>query len=40
LDKTQAILGALRGNLVNALVVDRLTAEKLLELENRREVVD
>jgi len=40
LDKTQAILGALRGKLVNALVVDRLTAEKLLELENRREVVD
>ena len=33
LDKTQAILGALRGGLVNALVVDKITAERLLKLE-------
>jgi len=33
LDKTQAILGALRGGLVNTLVVDKITAERLLKLE-------
>lgn len=35
-DKTQAILGALRGGLINVLVVDKITAEKLLKLEDGR----